>query len=307
MRTRQLGKNGPEVSVIGLGAWPIGGGMGHVDEKVAIDTVRTAIDAGVTLLDTAQAYRSSESTLGKALEDGYRDRCFLATKVSGDYSAGGIRAAMDASLKALAVDYVDLYQVHNWRGADYPIESTMEAMSQLQQQGKTRYLGVSNFNATQMDAAYNVEPFHSSQPQYNMIDRGIESHDLPYCEQRGIGNLAHSPLAKGLLTGKYRADHVFADDDERSGLPRFQGDAFVAYVSLSQKLAEIADQRGCTIVQLAIAWCLRQPAVACVLAGAKSPAQVADYVPAVDIDLTAEEIRRIDQILSNTPPTEADL
>jgi len=307
MRTRQLGKNGPEVSVIGLGAWPIGGGMGPVDEKVAIDTVRTAIDAGVTLLDTAQAYRSSESTLGKALEDGYRDRCFLATKVSGDYSAGGIRAAMDASLKALAVDYVDLYQVHNWRGADYPIESTMEAMSQLQQQGKTRYLGVSNFNATQMDAAYNVVPFHSSQPQYNMIDRGIESHDLPYCEQRGIGTLAHSPLAKGLLTGKYRADHVFADDDERSGLPRFQGDAFVAYVSLSQKLAEIADQRGCTIVQLAIAWCLRQPAVACVLAGAKSPAQVADYVPAVDIDLTAEEIRRIDQILSNTPPTEADL
>jgi aryl-alcohol dehydrogenase-like predicted oxidoreductase len=206
---------------------------------------------------------------------------------------------MDASLKALDVDYVDLYQVHSWRGADYPIEATMEAMSQLQQQGKTRYIGVSNFNATQMDAAYSVAPFHSSQPQYNMIDRGIESHDLPYCEQRGIGNLAHSPLAKGLLTGKYRADHVFATDDERSGFPRFQGEAFATYVSVAQKLGEIADQRACTLVQLAIAWCLRQPAVTCVLAGAKSPAQVADYLPAADIDLTAEEIHRIDQILGN--------
>lgn len=301
MKTRELGRQGPEVSVIGLGAWPIGGGMGVVDEAVAIATVRSAIDAGITLLDTAQAYRTSESTLGRALGDGYRDRCFLATKVSSDYSPTGIRTAMDNSLRALGVDHVDLYQVHSWRADVYPIESTMETMARLQEEGKTRFIGVSNFNAEQMSQAYGVAPFHSSQPRYNMIDRHIEPTDLPFCEQRGIGNLVHSPLAKGLLTGKYRADHVFPDEDERSGFPRFQGKQFAAYMQLGDRLREVAHDVGCTMVQLAIAWCLRQPAVSCVLVGAKSPSQVADYVPATDIELSADELARLDQILAGAP------
>lgn len=178
MEQRRLGKDGPLVSVIGFGAWPIGGGMGGVDHKTAVDTVRASIDLGITLIDTAQFYRTSESIIGEALKGGYRDRCFLATKVSFDYSPAGVRAAMENSLRALDVEYVDLYQVHSWK-PQYPIEATMEAMAQLQREGKTRYLGVSNFNAAQMQQAMQVAPFHSNQPVYNMIDRQIEADDLP--------------------------------------------------------------------------------------------------------------------------------
>lgn len=301
MRTRQLGKDGPDVSVIGLGAWPIGGGMGVIDDTVAIATVRAAIDSGITLLDTAQAYRTSESTLGTALKDGYRERCFLATKVSRDYSAEGIRSAMDDSLTALGVDHVDLYQVHSWQNDRYPIEATMETMARLQEEGKTRFIGVSNFNAEQMEIAYGIAPFHSSQPRYNMVDRNIEAEDLPYCEQKGIGNLAHSPLGKGLLTGKYSAGHTFPEDDERSGRPRFEGELFAQYCELTRRLSEVAADLGLTMVQLAIAWCLRQPAVSTVLVGAKTPEQAADYLAAAEADLEETAISRIETILEDIP------
>jgi aryl-alcohol dehydrogenase-like predicted oxidoreductase len=301
MRTRQLGRGGPEVSVIGLGAWPIGGGMGPIDEAVGIATVRSAIDSGITLLDTAQAYRTSESTLGKALSDGYRNRCFLATKVSSDYSPPAVRSAMEGSLKALGVDSVDLYQVHSWQNDRYPIEATMETMLRLREEGKTRFIGVSNFNASQMAQAYAVAPFHSSQPRYNVVDRKIEAKDLPYCEGKGIGNLAHSPLAKGLLTGKYSADHTFPKDDERSGFPRFQGKLFQQYCMLTERLAVVAGDLELTMVQLSIAWCLRQPAVTTVLVGAKNPEQAADYLKAADVDLTADDVDRIELILQDAP------
>jgi aryl-alcohol dehydrogenase-like predicted oxidoreductase len=301
MQTRQLGKDGPDVSVIGLGAWPIGGGMGVLDEATSIATVRSAIDSGITLLDTAQAYRTSESTLGKALKDGYRAKCFLATKVSRDYSPDGVRAAMDDSLTALGVDHVDLYQIHGWRNEQYPIEATMETVAELQEAGKTRYIGISNFNAEQMDTAYSVAPFHSSQPRYNMVDRQIEAEDLPYCQQKGIGNLAHSPLGKGLLTGRYRAGHVFPDDDERSRFPRFQGDLFAEYCALTARLSVVAADVGLTMVQLAIAWCLRQAAVSTVLVGAKTQEQAADYLPAADAALSDEALQRIEVILEDTP------
>ncbi len=301
MKTRQLGRGGPEVSVIGLGAWPIGGGMGPIDEAVGIATVRSAIDSGITLLDTAQAYRTSESTLGKALSDGYRNRCFLATKVSSDYSPPAVRSAMEDSLKALGVDSVDLYQVHSWQNDRYPIEATMETMLRLREEGKTRFIGVSNFNAGQMAQAYACAPFHSSQPRYNVVDRKIEAKDLPYCEGKGIGNLAHSPLAKGLLTGKYSADHTFPKDDERSGFPRFQGKLFQQYCMLTDRLAVVAGDLELTMVQLSIAWCLRQPAVTTVLVGAKNPEQAADYLKAADVDLTADDVDRIELILQDAP------
>jgi aryl-alcohol dehydrogenase-like predicted oxidoreductase len=301
MRTRQLGVDGPEVSVIGLGAWPIGGGMGIIDDSIAIATVRASIDSGITLLDTAQAYRTSESTLGKALKDGYREKCFLATKISRDYSPQAVRAGMNDSLKALGVDYVDLYQVHSWQHDRYPIDETMEAMARLQEEGKTRYIGVSNFNAKQMETAYAVAPFCSSQPRYNLLDRKIETEDLPYCERKGIGNLTHSPLGKGLLTGRYSAGHVFPKDDERSNMPRFQGELFATYCDLTTRLSEVAVDAELSMVQLAIAWCLRQPTVTTVLVGAKSPEQAADYLEAAEADLTADVLERIDTILADAP------
>ena len=301
MRHRTLGSAGPRIPVIGLGAWPIGGGMGQMEESEAIRTVRGAIDAGVTLVDTAQAYGPSESVVGKALRDGYRERCFLATKVSGDYSPAAVRAAMENSLRALGVDHVDLYQVHSWRGERDPIEATMAAMARLQQEGKTRHLGVSNFNAAQMQAAAAVAPFVSSQPRYNMLDREIEAADLPWCEANGVGNLAHSPLAKGLLTGRYAPGHVFPDDDERTRSPRFQGELFGRYCAVAGRLGEVAADKGLTLVQMAIAWCLRQPAVSCVLVGAKSPEQVREHLGAAEVSFDSGELDRIEAILRDSP------
>jgi aryl-alcohol dehydrogenase-like predicted oxidoreductase len=297
MERRQLGKDGPMVSVIGFGAWPIGGGMGAVDEQTSIATVRAAIDNGITLIDTAQAYRTSEALIGKALKDGYRERCFLATKVSRDYSRQGILSAIENSLRALQVDYVDLYQIHGWN-PQYPIEESMETMEQLRQQGKTRFIGVSNFNVEQMQQALKTAWFHSLQPRYNMFDRQIEAEILPFCAQTGIGILSHSPLAKGLLTGRYTPDHQFPEDDERSRNPRFQGETFANYLAKAERLKkEIAQPRGLSLVQLAIGWQLRHPAVTCVLVGAKNPEQVKEHIGAVGWTLTDDELQKIEEIL----------
>ena len=296
MEYRQLGKDGPQVSVLGLGAWPLGGGMGQVDEGTAVATVRAAIDNGITLLDTAQAYRSSEATLGKALKGGYRERCFLATKVSGDYSRAGILSAIDDSLRALDVDAVDLYQIHS-PDARYPVEESMETMAELQAAGRARYLGVSNFNAEEMREALQTVRFQANQPRYNLFDREIEREDIPFCEQHGIGLLAHSPLAKGLLTGKYSPGHRFPDDDERAQMARFQGDTFTRYLDVAKGLEAVAHDKGLSLMQLAVAWLLRLPAVTCVLVGAKSPAQVEEHLGAVGVRFSDDELRHIEDLL----------
>jgi len=301
MEQRQLGKDGPMVSVLGLGAWPLAGGMGQVEERTAIALVHAAIDQGITLIDTAQAYRTSENTLGKALKGGYRERSFLATKVSGNYSPAAIRTALENSLRELGVDYVDLYQIHSWK-AEYPVEESMAEMAKLQTEGKVRYLGVSNYNAEQMARALQTARFHSSQPRYNLVDRGIEAVDIPFCAQAGIGILAHSPLAKGLLTGKYTPGYQFPADDERANFPRFQGETFARYLAVTKRLeTEIAQPKGLTMVQLAIAWLLRLPAITCVLVGAKDQQQVQEHLGAVGVTFTAAELAQIDAILADTP------
>jgi aryl-alcohol dehydrogenase-like predicted oxidoreductase len=296
MEKRQLGKNGDFVSVIGFGAWPIGGAMGTVDEQTAIGTVQAAIDHGVTLIDTAQAYRTSESLIGQALKGGRREQVFLATKVSRSYSPQHIREAIENSLRQLQTDCVDLYQIHSWN-AQYPIDESMETMEKLRQEGKTRYIGVSNFNAEQMQRAAQTAPFHSLQPRYNLLGREIEVDILPYCEANGVGILAHSPLAKGLLTGKYAPDHQFPEDDERSHMPRFQGEAFRQNLEKAEKLKAIAQQRNLSLVQLAIGWLLRLPAVTCVLVGAKNPEQVAEHVGGQGWQLSEAELQEIESVL----------
>ena len=298
MEYRQLGTDGPQV--LGLGAWPLGHGMGYVADQVAVDTVRAAIDAGITLVDTAQAYWTSEATLSKALKDGYRERCFLATKVSRDYSRQGIMAAMEASLRALHVDYVDLYQIHSW-GPQHPIEESMEAMARLQEQGKARFIGVSNFSANQMARAQETALFQSNQPRYSMFDREFEDQDMTYCAQEGIGILTHSSLAKGLLTGKYAPGHVFADDDERSGFGRFQGQAFADYLAVVERLREVASDKGLTMIQLAVAWVLRTPTVTCTLVGAKNPAQAQEPLGAVGVTFEDDELEAIESALAAAP------
>ncbi len=296
MEKRQLGKDGDHVSVIGFGAWPIGGAMGVVDEGAAISTVHAVLDHGITLIDTAQSYRTSEAIIGKALKDGRRNQVFLATKVSRDYSPEATRRAMENSLRALQTDHVDLYQIHGWN-PQYPVDESMEMMEKLRQEGKTRYIGVSNFNVEQMKLATQTAPFHSLQPRYSLLDREIEAEALPYCETHGIGILPYSPLAKGLLTGKYTPDHQFPEDDERSGMTRFQGEEFRRNLAIAAKLQAIAQERNLTLIQLAIGWQLRLSGITCVLVGAKTPEQVAEHVGGQGWQLTDAELLSIETVL----------
>ena len=153
-------------------------------------------------------------------------------------------------------------------------------------------------DAAQMQQALDTAHFHSNQPRYNLFDREIEVEDVPFCEQNGIGILAHSPLAKGLLTGKYRPGHQFPEDDERSAFPRFQGETFARYLRVADRLKVIADAKGLSMVQFAIAWLLRLPAVTCVLVGAKNVEQALEYTGAVGIDFAPDELEQIESILA---------
>jgi myo-inositol catabolism protein IolS len=294
MKSRRLGKHGPNVPVICLGAWPLGGGMGDLPEKQIVDTVHAALDCGVTFIDTAEGYRTSEAMLGKALA-GKRDQVFLATKLSGDHSLEHMHTAIENSLRALRTDYVDLYQLHGPQ-PEHPIEQTMAGLLELQEQGKIRYIGVSNFSAEQHAEALQVGQVDSSQPMYSMLVRTAEEAVLPFCKEHGIGVIVHSPLAKGLLTGKYTADHKFPEDDERSWMAAFQGERFAGALKVVAKLKAWAEGQGHSLVDLAIAWVLANDAVTSAIVGAKTPEQVTQNAAAADWVLSAEELQEIDQI-----------
>ena len=236
MEYRRLGKNGPRVSAIGLGLWPLVGGLGRIKEKDAVATIRYALDNGITLMDAAQSYENSEELLGKALKDGYRDRCFIATKVSWKYSRADVEAAIEASLRKLKVDYVDLYQVHGWWDHKYPIEETMGAMARVRDQGKARFIGVCNFNAEQVKRTLTITSFQSNQFLYNMFRREREAEDIPFCEAQVGGVIAHTALAHGLLSGRMRSGQKFARDDYRSRVDRFQGEVFEQCVQVAARL-----------------------------------------------------------------------
>ncbi len=297
---RQLGRDGPLVPVLGFGAWPIGGGMGTVGEAEAIATIRAALDCGLTLLDTAQAYRGSEALIGRALREGYRNRAFIATKVSGCYSRTDIEQALDASLRALGVDCIDLYQLHSWN-PKYPIEESMAALLDAQRAGKIRHLGVSNFNAAQLAQTLALGRIVSVQNRYNLIDREIEAEVLPFCARAGVGVLPHSALAKGLLAGKFAPGHVFPADDERSSFMRFKGDEFAGHLAVVDQLKEFAQAKGCSLVALSLGWLLRKPEVTCVLTGARTPDQVRAQAVAATLSFSPGELALIDAILARLP------
>lgn len=298
MRTRALGRGGPAVSVIGYGAWPLSNNMGSVTDQDAEASVEEALAHGITFFDTAEVYGPSEERLGPLLRP-HRDRIFLATKVSGsNLDPAHVREAVETSLRRLQTEVLDLYQIH-WFDDRQPLEAGLAAMAALQAQGKIRYLGVSNFDVPQMERALKVAPIQSLQPRYNMFDREIEPAILPFCREHGIGTLAHSPLAKGLLAGKYRPGHVFAPDDERSRFDRFQGEKFAAYIARADRLQAIAAVRGLTLPQLAVAWTLREEAATVCLVGAKNAEQARENAAAGDVELTPEELRQIDAVLAD--------
>jgi len=280
--------------MICLGAWPLGGGMGVLPDRQVIDTVHAALDCGVNFIDTAEGYRTSESVLGKALM-GKRDKVILATKLSGDHSLEYMNRAVENSLRALGTDYIDLYQLHAPK-PQFPIEQTMSGLLRLKEQGKILYIGVSNFSAEQHAEALQYGHVDSSQPMYSMFVRTEGVAVLPFCEAHGIGVIVHSPLAKGLLTGRYTPDHKFPEDDERSWMAAFQGERFTSALSVAEKLKAWAEAQGHTLVELAIAWTLANTAVTSCIVGAKTPEQAIQNARAAQWVLTPEDIEEIDQV-----------
>lgn len=296
MNKRQLGKEGPLVSAIAFGAWPIGGGLGTVPEEQGIAAVKAALEVGMTFIDTAEGYQTSETVVGKAIK-GRRDEVFLATKLSGsDHSAEHLESAIENSFKALGTDYIDLYQLHS-PSPNWPIAETMQNLVKLRDAGKIRYIGVSNFSPEQTQQAMQYAAIHSSQPRYNLMWRDLEEDVLPFCLRNGIGVIPHSVLSKGVLAGRHRPGHQFAQDDERRLFSFFRGEDFEQAYAVSQRLDSWAHDNGRDIVQLAIAWVLANPAISSALVGAKSPEQVYHNASAADWKLTATDLEEIESLV----------
>jgi methylglyoxal reductase len=319
MRTRPIGQSGIQASVTGFGAWAIGGWMwGGADQDDAIRAIRASIEHGITLIDTAPAYGLglSEEIVGKAIA-GCRDRVVLATKcglawhtskgrlffeqagrpVYRYLGAESIRHELEASLKRLGTDYIDLYQTH-WQDSTTPIEETMAALMDLKRQGKIRAIGVSNVTVDELREYQRFGPIDADQERYSLIDRGHEAALIPYCRERGIAMLAYSPLAHGLLTGKIGPERVFRGDDLRRTDPRFSPGMRAKVGAMLDRIRPIAESRGITLAQLAIAWTVAQPGVTHALVGARDPRQAAENARAGAIELTGAEIREIDAVFA---------
>lgn len=312
MRTTTLGATGLQVSRIAYGTWQLGGEWGSFDEDAAVSAIRHARELGINFFDTAQAYGfgASERLLGRALrEDLTRDRDSVVIATKGgvrpeggrDASAGFLREGVEQSLRALDIDHIDLYQVH-WPDADVPAEETAGALQELVDAGKIRHVGVSNYDVTQMGEFATVRPVETLQPPYHLFNRGIEAEILPYTRARQIGVLAYSPLASGLLTGRFDEGSTFAADDWRSQATAFTGDALRRNVAVVRRLAEFAARRNLTVGQLAIAWVLARVDVAIV--GARSSSNIEASAKAAEVSLDDDELAEIESIAADGVPVE---
>jgi aryl-alcohol dehydrogenase-like predicted oxidoreductase len=314
MQKTRLGRSDLIVSRVAFGTWQLGGDWGATDEQLAIAAIRRAAEQGVTLFDTAQGYGfgASERLLAKALEGQGRDEVILATKgglrptpgggVRRDANPAWIRQGVDASLQALGTDYIDLFQVH-WPDPATPFEDTARALAKLVAEGKLRHVGVSNFNAEQMDDFSATLPVETLQPPYHLFRREIEESILPYTRAHDIGVLVYGPLGHGLLSGHLRQDTQFANGDWRGSSDAFRGDAY------RRNLAKVADlerlargELGITLSQLAVAWTLADPAVHVAIVGTRDPAHVDEAVAAASISLDEDVIGRIEEIMRGAAP-----
>ncbi|HEY2073684.1 MAG TPA: aldo/keto reductase family protein [Gaiellaceae bacterium] len=310
MRYRQLGSSDLQVSEISLGSWLTYGG--GVDESQAEACVDKAFDVGINFIDTANVYAGgkAEEFLGQVLASRARDSYVLATKVffqmpNGDrgLSREQIFKNIDLSLGRLRTDYVDLYQCHRYDW-DTPLEETMQALTEVVKQGKARYLGFSEWPVDKIAEAQEmpgVEHFVSSQPQYSMLWRGPERDVIPYCRDHGISQIVWSPLAQGVLTGKYKPGEAPPPDSRaaQSSMNYFFDDRLRADRMLEQvqELGAVAKDLGITTAQLALAWVLREPNVASAIVGASRPQQVEDNAAASGVELDGATLARIDEIL----------
>ena len=307
MKTRKLGNQGLEVSELGLGCMGMSEFYGSGDEQEAIATIHHALDLGVNFLDTADMYGpfTNEKLVGRAIKD-RRDRVILATKSGNVRSAEGgwlgingkpeyVRKSCDESLQRLGVDVIDLYYQHRV-DLTVPIEETVGAMAELVQQGKVRYLGLSEAAPATIRRAQAIHPISALQTEYSLWSRDPEDEILPTLRELGIGFVPYSPLGRGFLTGAIASPDDFAPDDFRRRSPRFQGENFAKNLELVEQVKAIANEKGITAGQLALAWLLAQGDNIVPIPGTKRRKYLEENIGAATVTLTAEDINRINAV-----------
>lgn len=312
MRQVFLGSTDLEVSDIGFGTWAFGGDWGTVDVEESTAVIHRALELGITLFDTAQGYGfgAAEKLLGDALRQRVRRAdVVIATKgglrmdgdtLVRDASARWLREGVESSLRSLDTDYLDLFQVH-WPDESTPAEETAEALGQLVDEGKVRFVGVSNYDVEQMDELRTLGWLDTLQPPYHMFHRDIENEILPYTRKHDLGVLVYGPLAHGLLGGRMTAETTFADDDWRGKSPDFTGETFLANLRVVDRLKEVAADLGVSLPALAVSWTLTHPAVDVTIIGGRRPSQL-DDTAAADIPLSERDRTEIDLILADAVP-----
>ena len=302
MQFRQLGKSKIEISAILFGGWQAGKDMWvGINDDDTLAAHRAAFESGVTTFDTAEAYGSghSEQILARALGD-KRDQIVIATKVSPSHlKHAQVIEACERSLQNLNTDRIDLYQIH-WPSGSFgsevvPIEETMGALAELKQQGKIRAIGVSNFSRAQLQEAAQYGRIDSLQPPYSLLWRQVEQDAGPYCVENKISILAYSPLAQGLLTGKFGRGHAFAEGDNRAGNRLFHGETYERAQNALDRLRPLADKYGVTLGNLALAWLIAQPQTSAIV-GARNAEQARQNAAAGDVEIDEEDLEAIDEI-----------
>ncbi len=316
MQKRRFGKTDMEITSVGFGSWAIGGGgwggaWGSQDDDEAIGAIRRAVELGMNWVDTAAVYGTghSEELVAQALKNvPEADRPYVFTKCSLVWDENreirsvlkkdSVKKECEDSLRRLQTDSIDLYQIH-WPNPDEDIEEGWEAMAELKQEGKVRHIGVSNFDASQMERIGAVAPVETLQPPYNMLNRGVEEEILPYAASNDIGVIVYSPMRSGLLTGKMNRERVenMPSDDWRRDTDDFNEPKLSKNLELVELLTEIGADHDAAPGEVAIAWTLRRPEVTAAIVGGRRPDQVDGIIGAADFELSDEELSRIEKAI----------
>jgi aryl-alcohol dehydrogenase-like predicted oxidoreductase len=313
MQKNLFGKTGLEITPIGLGAWAIGGsGWGSQEDQDSIATIQRSLDLGINWIDTAAIYGQgrSETVVGKAIKG--RERPYIFTKcslvwdengkVGNSMKADSIRREVEASLKRLDIDTIDLYQIH-WPNPDAEIEEGWTTLAELKQAGKVRHIGVSNFSVEQMNRANKIAPVETLQPPYSAVFPDVEKEILPYCQENNIGTIVYSPMASGLLTGKMSSERIanLSDEDWRKKAPAFNEPRLSRNLALAALLGEIGQEHNVTPGVVATAWTLYNPGVSAAIVGARRPEQIEELIPAAEFRLSKSEFDKIQAFLAAHP------